>query len=155
MDAAEARTRFAGARVARLATADRSGQPHLVAICFAVDGDTVYTAIDQKPKATANLRRLRNLAANARVSALVDHYDDEDWTKLWWVRADGAGRLLEAGERERPLDLLLARYRQYRDDPPAGPVIAVAVERWVGWAASDGRAAEPGSGGPRGSKDRL
>ena len=148
MDAEEARARFAAARVARLATADRCGQPHLVAICFAVDGDTIYTAVDQKPKTTASLRRLRNLAANARVSALVDHYDDRDWTKLWWVRADGAGRLLGADERERALGVLLGRYRQYREDPPAGPVIAVAVERWVGWSASDGAAAERRTRGP-------
>ena len=140
MDAAEARDRFSAARVARLATADFSGQPHLVAICFAVDGETLYTAVDQKPKTTISLRRLKNLAMNSRCSILVDHYEDDKWDRLWWVRADGAGRALRAGETEhaQALELLLERYEQYRRDAPAGPVIAVDVERWVGWAASGG-----------------
>ena len=140
MDRAEARGRFAAARVARLATADFSGQPHLVAICFALDGDTLYTAVDQKPKTTMSLRRLKNLTMNSRCSMLVDHYEDDDWERLWWVRADGAGRELRADEPEweRALELLLERYERYRRDAPAGPVIAVDVERWVGWAAADG-----------------
>ena len=138
MQPSEARARFAAGRVARLATADFSGQPHLVAICFAVDGDTIYTAVDQKPKTTMALRRLRNLAMNSRASLLVDHYDDRDWSSLWWVRADGAGRELPADEaaRGRAIELLRDRYEQYRSEAPAGPVLAIDVERWVGWAAS-------------------
>ena len=136
----EARDRFAAARVARLATADFSGQPHLVVICFAVDGDTLYTAVDQKPKTTMSLRRLKNLAMNARCSLLVDHYEDDSWDALWWVRADGSGRELRAEEpqRERALELLCERYEQYRRDAPAGPVVAVDIERWTGWAANGG-----------------
>jgi PPOX class probable F420-dependent enzyme len=138
MEAGEARARFAAKRVARLATADFSGQPHLVAICFALAGDVAYTAIDHKPKATMNLRRLRNIMMNSRVSLLADHYEDDDWARLWWVRADGSARQLDAGEpeHERAVELLVERYRQYREQPPAGPVIAVDVERWVGWAAA-------------------
>lgn len=136
----EARSRFAAARVARLATADASGLPHVVPIVFAVAGDTVYSAVDDKPKRTTDLRRLANVAANPRVAVLVDHYEDADWTALWWVRADGAGRVLDAGaaEARRGVDLLVARYGQYRERPPHGSVLAVDVERWSGWSGREG-----------------
>ena len=102
MDAAEARRRFAAARVARLATADADGRPHLVPVVFAVDGDRVWSAVDDvKPKATMRLRRLRNIAANPAVALLADHYDDEDWTALWWARADGAAQLLDPADPAR------------------------------------------------------
>jgi PPOX class probable F420-dependent enzyme len=131
----EARARFAAARVARLATADAAGRPHLVPIVFAVAGDTVYSAVDHKPKRTTRLRRLANVAANPAAALLADHYD-EDWSALWWVRADGRGRVLEPGEPEaaRAVALLRERYRQYADAPPSGPVLAVDVERWSGWS---------------------
>ena len=137
MDADEARSRFSAARVARMATAAFSAQPHMVVICFALDGETLYTAIDHKPKSTARLRRLDNLSMNPRVSLLVDHYDDADWSALWWVRADGAARELEPDDplAERGVELLVDRYEQYRRQPPEGPVVAIDVERWVGWEA--------------------
>ena len=129
----DARARFAAARVARLATAGADGRPHLVPVCFAVDGDTVYSAVDElKPKATLRLRRLRNVAENPAVSLLVDHYSD-DWSELWWVRAEGRARVLEAAPDA--IALLASRYSQYRDAPPGGPVLAVDVERWAGWSA--------------------
>jgi PPOX class probable F420-dependent enzyme len=128
----EARARFARARVARLATVDESGAPHLVPIVFALDGDVLYTAVDAKPKTTTALRRLANIAQNPRVSVLVDHYED-DWTALWWVRADGTARVLDDAERARRL--LVARYDQYVEEPPAGPAIAVEITRWRGWQA--------------------
>jgi PPOX class probable F420-dependent enzyme len=137
VDSAEARARFAAARVARLATAGADRRPHLVPVVFALDGDTLYTAVDDvKPKATQRLRRLRNIAENPAVALLADHYDD-DWSALWWVRADGAARVVDPGEPEagRARALLAERYAQYRAAPPPGPVIAVAVERWTGWAA--------------------
>jgi PPOX class probable F420-dependent enzyme len=131
----DARARFAAARVARLATAGADGRPHLVPVCFAVDGDTVYSAVDEvKPKATLRLRRLRNVAENPAVSLLVDHYDD-DWSALWWVRADGRARVLS--DEPHAIALLAARYEQYRAQPPRGPVLAVDVERWAGWSASE------------------
>ena len=138
MTATEARERFATARVARLATVGAEGRPHLVPIVFALAGDTVYHAVDRKPKRTTALRRLANVAANPRASLLVDVYDDADWTRLWWVRADGAGRVLEPAceEARHAIALLARRYGQYRDAPPAGPVLAVDVERWSGWRAS-------------------
>lgn len=129
----QARERFAAARVARLATIDPSGRPHLVPIVFAVDGDTVYSAVDDKPKRTTQLRRLGNVRANPSVSVLVDHYD-EDWSKLWWVRADGTGRVLEAGtaEAEHAITLLAERYPQQR---AVGAVLAIDVARWSGWSS--------------------
>jgi PPOX class probable F420-dependent enzyme len=128
----DARARFAAARVARLATADAAGRPHLVPICFAVAGDTVYSAVDDvKPKATRRLRRLANVAANPAVALLADEYD-EDWSRLWWVRADGRGRVLD--DAPEAVALLVERYAQYRAAPPAGPVLAVDVERWSGWS---------------------
>jgi PPOX class probable F420-dependent enzyme len=136
----EARRLFTAARAARLATADASGRPHVVPIVFAVAGDTIYSAVDDKPKRTTALRRLANVAANPRVSLLVDQYDD-DWEALWWARADGSGRVLDPAESEarRAIELLTGRYRQYRDRPPSGPVLAVDVERWSGWSAREFR----------------
>jgi PPOX class probable F420-dependent enzyme len=135
VEAAEARQRLSGARVARLATAAAAGRPHLVPICFAVAGETIYSAVDHKPKRTTQLRRLRNVASNPRVAVLADHYEDDDWSALWWVRADGAGRILDASSTEagRAVELLSARYLPYRQSPPSGPVLAVDVERWSGW----------------------
>jgi PPOX class probable F420-dependent enzyme len=134
----EARRRFAAARVARLATAGASGRPHLVPVVFAAEGDTVFTAVDAKPKRTTALQRLANVRADPRVALLADHYDDADWTALWWVRADGSARVLggEEPEARRAIALLAGRYAQYRDAPPEGPVLAVAVQRWSGWRAS-------------------
>jgi PPOX class probable F420-dependent enzyme len=132
-----ARERFAAARVARLATADAAGRPHLVPMVFVLAGETIYSAVDAKPKRTDRLRRLANAAANPRVALLADHYDDADWTALWWVRADGVARVLAPEDEEavRAVDRLVARYAQYREARPHGPVLAVDVERWSGWSA--------------------
>jgi PPOX class probable F420-dependent enzyme len=138
MTATEARERFATARVARLATVGVDGAPHLVPIVFALDGDRIYHAVDRKPKRTTVLRRAANIAVNPRVAVLADEYDDADWSRLWWSRADGAARVLEPGcdESRAALQLLRDRYTPYRDEPPPGPVIAVDVERWTGWRAA-------------------
>lgn len=134
LSGAEARRRLAAARVARLATASANGRPHIVPVTFAADGDRIYTAVDHKPKSTANLRRLRNIAENPQVSVLADHYSD-DWDELWWARADGRAALLgdEAG-MAAPLALLTARYPQYRESRPSGPVIAITVDHWTAWS---------------------
>lgn len=134
-----ARERFASARVARLATVGPSGAPHLVPVVFALAGETVYSAVDRKPKRTLALRRLANVAADPRVCLLADHYA-EDWSALWWVRADGTARVLTAGEPEATtaLALLAGRYPQYIAQPPPGPVLAVDVSRWSEWSASGG-----------------
>jgi PPOX class probable F420-dependent enzyme len=124
---------FEAARVARLATVDEQGLPHLVPVVFAMRGDTVVFAVDHKPKRTTNLRRLRNIEATGRASLLVDHYD-EDWTQLWWVRADGTARVLHDDDRAEPVRWLVAKYDQYTDRPPAGPVVRIDVTTWRGWA---------------------
>ncbi len=128
--------RFGLARVARLATVTAAGHPHVVPVTFAIDAVRVFTAVDAKPKTTTDLQRLRNLRANPAVALLADHYDD-DWTALWWARADGIASIIDdplamAG----PIRQLAARYPQYVDRPPAGPVIAIRVARWSGWSAS-------------------
>lgn len=131
----ELRDRVTEARVARLATIDPEGRPHLVPVCFALDGDTVYSAVDQKPKRSRELQRLENIRANPPVALIVDHYD-EDWTQLWWVRLRGQAAVLEPGpEREHALALLADKYEQYRADPPRGDVLAVRVEEWRSWSA--------------------
>lgn len=134
MTATEARRRFAVARVARLATVGADSQPHIVPIVFALAGETIYSVVDAKPKRTSDLRRLRNVSSTPHVSALVDHYDDADWSALWWARADGAARVLELTEPEArdAVRLLAERYPQQR---AVGPVLAIDVERWSGWSA--------------------
>jgi PPOX class probable F420-dependent enzyme len=127
------RARLAAARVARLGTVTAEGRPHLVPCCFALEGDTAYSAVDAKPKTTVALRRLANLRAHAAASLLVDHYD-EDWSGLWWVRVDGAGRVVDHGpERDRALAALAAKYEQYRREPPPGPVVALDITTWRAW----------------------
>ena len=127
------RERVASARVARLATTTPAGRPHLVPVCFVLVGDTVYSAVDGKPKSTRALQRLANLRADPAAALLIDHYD-EDWTAVWWVRLDAAGRVLAAGaEEDRALAALRDKYEQYRRDPPAGPVIALDVVGWRAW----------------------
>ena len=122
--------------MARLATIDPDGRPHLVPIVFAVDGDTLYSAVDRKPKRSRTLRRIENARARPDVTVLVDHYDD-DWTKLWWIRMRGRARVLDDGaERERALELLALKYAQYRDAPPDGPVLAVDVDDVRAWSGS-------------------
>ncbi|SHE73650.1 PPOX class probable F420-dependent enzyme, Rv0121 family [Streptoalloteichus hindustanus] len=147
MDPALARARFATARVARLATVGADGAPHLVPVVFAVaendtdnagdTGDDVWTAIDAKPKDSPHPRRLRNIAQNNMVSLLVDHYE-EDWSQLWWVRADGEAEIVSGWpEAEDALLLLCAKYPQYQDNPPPGPVVRIHVHHWLGWSATE------------------
>ena len=119
--------RLTAARVARLATTDSDGRPHLVPIVFALDGDTLYSAVDRKPKGSMKLRRIENARARPDVTILVDRYED-DWARLWWIRLRGRARVLDQGEeRDRALALLQEKYPQYRTEPPNGPVLAVDV----------------------------
>ncbi|MER5406029.1 TIGR03668 family PPOX class F420-dependent oxidoreductase [Streptomyces sp. NPDC002769] len=140
LTAAEARERFAASRVARLATADTDGRPHLVPVVFVVTGDTVAMAVDHKPKRSTHLKRLSNILANPAVALLADHYQ-EDWDRLWWTRADGRAHVLPPAGRSadaaRYTELLTAKYPlQYTGRPPAGEVVEVRVTRWTGWRAS-------------------
>lgn len=122
--------------MARLATVRPQGGPHIVPVSFAVVADTVYTAVDHKPKRARNLQRLANIATHPEVCLLIDHYE-EQWTGLWWCRADGTARVLEPGAELRAAERALAgKYEQYRDRIPSGPWTAVDVTRWSGWSAS-------------------
>ncbi|WP_030910168.1 TIGR03668 family PPOX class F420-dependent oxidoreductase [Streptomyces sp. NRRL F-5126] len=149
----EARRRLGAARVLRLATVDAGGAPHQVPATFAFyGGGRLAIAVDHKPKRTSDLRRLRNIEAEPRVCVLADEYSD-DWTRLWWVRADGTARVLAAGavretgagrtgrdreaERTEAVDRLVAKYPQYAAHRPEGPVIVIDVERITGWAYAD------------------
>lgn len=137
LDAEQARRRLAAAPVVRLATVDERGRPHLVVTTFALAGDLIHMAVDHKPKRTRELKRLRNIAGNPWVSVLADHYED-DWRRLWWVRADGRARVTDDPEwLRRTADLLARRYPQYRERRPQGPAIVVEVRRWVGWIYGD------------------
>jgi PPOX class probable F420-dependent enzyme len=108
-----------------------------VPIVFAIDGDTLYSAVDRKPKRSTTLRRIENARARSDVTVLVDHYED-DWNRLWWIRLRGRARVLDEGdELERALRLLAEKYPQYRDEPPHAPVLAVDVTDVSGWSATD------------------
>jgi PPOX class probable F420-dependent enzyme len=136
VDEEEMRRRVATAKAGVLATAGPDGRPHVVPFVFALKGDTLYWAVDQKPKRTQELQRLRNIRSDPRVGVLVDTYDG-DWSALWWVRMDGTARVLDDGdERARAVNALRGKYPQYREQPLDGPVVAIDVERWVGWSAT-------------------
>jgi PPOX class probable F420-dependent enzyme len=128
--------RLTAARVASLATTDPDGRPHLVPIVFALEGETLYSAVDRKPKRSRTLRRIENARVRPDVTILVDHYEEE-WGRLWWIRLRGRARVLDEGEeRSRALALLVEKYPQYRAEPPDGPVLAVDVTEVRDWAAS-------------------
>lgn len=144
----------ADARVARLATVDADGRPHLVPVCFVLDsdglldsdagsdsgraaGDRVHIAVDHKPKRSTELRRTANLRATGHACLLIDHYD-EDWSRLWWVRLDGHGReISDPAEASQALDALAVKYPQYRDQRPDGPVLRIEIDNYRGWTATD------------------
>ena len=125
------------ARVAHLATADAAGAPHVVPICFALVGESLYVSIDEKPKHSApmRLRRVRNIEANPQVAVVADVYDDNDWTRLGFVLVRGRARILIDGdEHRRAIDSLRERYVQYRAMAlEERPVIAIDIERVTSW----------------------
>jgi PPOX class probable F420-dependent enzyme len=133
VDQPSARRLVADARVAVLTTVSAEGRPHVVPCCFVIESDTIYSAVDTKPKTTLALRRIENLRSNPFASLLVHAYT-EDWSELWWVRVDGTGRVVKAAdERLRALRLLAAKYPQYREVQPPGDVVALTIERWRSW----------------------
>ena len=134
MDELELRRRFASSPVARLATVRPDGRPHIVPVVFVLSGDVVFTAVDAKPKKSSRLQRLANIESEPRCSLLVDHYE-EDWSRLWWVRADGEAAVVEPAASVQGLTALVERHAQYRQQAPTGPLLAVRVTRWSGWSA--------------------
>lgn len=130
---------FAQSPVAMLATVGPDGAPHVVPVVFAVNTEreqpVIYTAVDAKRKSTKRLQRLTNIEANPRVSVLVDNYD-EDWTQLWWVRADGVAEIHHSGdEMASGYALLRRKYVQYQRLALDGPVVTITVARWSAWQA--------------------
>jgi len=129
--------RLGAARVGRFATVGSDGHPHVVPCCYALHGDTLYSAVDAKPKSSFMLRRISNIQQNPFVALLVDGYF-EDWSLLWWIRVDGTARVLVSGsEHDRAIDLLVDKYEQYRDQRPPGPVIAVDITGCRTWPSPD------------------
>lgn len=140
LSAQESRARFAAQPVARLATVSASGAPHLVPVTFAVLGDRIVFVVDDKPKSTTRLRRLENIAAQPAVCLLADVYD-QDWSRLWWARADGVASV--RGSDDVAVDALADRYPAYVRRRPRGPVVSIQVRAWSGWAAGDDGTAMP------------
>ena len=121
--------------MARLGTVTAEGRPHVVPCCFAVEGDVLYTGVDDvKAKRTTALRRLENIARHPEVTVLVDHYDD-DWSALWWIRLDGRATVVDAGSPDGDVgrELLAAKYEQYRATPIERAVVVVEIRRWRAW----------------------
>ena len=126
-------------RVARLATADANGAPHVVPVCYALVGDSLYVTIDEKPKSAGvrAMKRLRNIEENSSAAVVVDRYDDDDWSRLAWVMLRGRAEILDDGdEHDRAQAALRGRYPQYRAmrlEPL--PVIALRIDRVNAWSA--------------------
>ena len=133
MEEAEARRRFAAGRIARLATVDGSGRPRVVPCCFVLTGDVVYSAVDEKPKRSPELARLRDVVQNPNVTLVVDHYE-EDWDAVWWSRVRGLARMAADEEAAEGVRLLRVKYPQY-ESHQLGRVVAVDVTEVRGWAA--------------------
>lgn len=134
MNAARIEERLRAARVARLSTVGSAGAPTLVPFCFVLEDDHLYSAVDDKPKRTRRLQRMANVGRDPRVAVLVDHYE-EDWRRLWWVRIDGEARAVDSAEEEsHAIDLLAAKYPQYRARRPAGPVLRIDIVRRRAWS---------------------
>ena len=136
MDRETAYRRVNSAEVARLATINSDGTAHLVPIVFAIRNETLYTAVDAKPKRSRRLRRIENARVRPDVTVLADHYE-ADWSRLWWVRLEGRARVLDAGEEATlALRLLMERYEQYQREPPGLPVLAIDIREWRGWESA-------------------
>jgi len=141
VDRYDALQRLRSARVGRIATVTPENRPHVVPFVFALDVSSdhprAYWVVDRKPKRSEHLERLRNIEANPTVEFVVDGYD-EDWRSLWWVRASGTGRAVQADDEwSKALASLRSKYPQYEAQPPEGPVVAIDIERVSGWSASE------------------
>jgi len=134
VDEAEARRRFAAGRVARLATVARDGRPRVVPCCFVLAGDVVYSAVDEKPKDSPDLARLRDMAVHPDVTLVVDHYE-EDWVAVWWARVRGRARMVTGDEERAAIALLRGKYPQYQSHQLAR-VVAIDLTEVRGWQGS-------------------
>jgi PPOX class probable F420-dependent enzyme len=142
----EVLARLGSARVGRLATLTPEGKPHVVPFVFVIaergSAIRLYWMVDEKPKRSKELQRLRNIEHQPAVELVIDEYD-EDWAKLWWVRARGSARVVvEADERDAALGLLRAKYPQYESTSDPGLIVAIEVEAITGWEPKAGSARE-------------
>jgi len=136
MDRTEALALLAESRVGRLATIRPDGSPHIVPVTFALVDETVVTMVDHKPKTSTRLQRLANIEGEPRVTLLVDEWS-EDWLRLRWARCDGRAEVHDRGDLwESARDALVAKYHQYRDQPPSGPAIVITIDGVTGWASN-------------------
>jgi PPOX class probable F420-dependent enzyme len=126
------------ARVAHLGLLDDDGRPRVLPVTFAAVGGEIWSAVDDKPKRVPaeRLARLRWLRARPASALTVDRYD-EDWTRLAWVQLVGQTKVVDVAGHDRVLDALAARYSQYRQDAPRGPLLCLAPERIAYWRAAD------------------
>ena len=130
-------------RLAHLATADAGGAPYVVPVCFALLGERIYIAIDEKPKKSRDLRqlrRLRNILENPRIALVADVYDDSDWSRLGFVLVRGSARIVEGSEAEHPeaVRVLRDKYPQYRSMRlEERPLIAAHISAVTSWGRLD------------------
>ena len=135
------RDRIDAARSAHFATASAGAEPHLIPVVFALSGTAAYIAIDEKPKTTTRIRRLRNIEENPQAALLIDHYDD-DWSQLWWIMLRGRADILlpdtwDANEARDARSALRSRYPQYAAQALEDrPLIRLTIEKVTHWSAS-------------------
>jgi PPOX class probable F420-dependent enzyme len=130
-----ARELVATARVARLAYLDGDGRPRALPVTFAVAGDAIWSAIDEKPKRAAEPARVEYLRRRPEAALLVDEYDD-DWSRLLWVQLLGRVDVLPASSAPEAMAALAAKYEPYARRPPPGPLLRLTVERALSWRAA-------------------
>jgi len=131
---------LSAARVARLGTLGADDSIRLVPICFAIVDGWLISAVDHKPKRTGQLRRLDDIIASGTATVLIDHYDDEDWSNLWWVRIRGRATVHapDDQEAETAVAALVAKYAQYRNRPPSGAAYRIAIDEITSWRSTPG-----------------
>ncbi len=124
-------------RVGRLATADAQGKPHVIPFCFVYLEGCFYWVVDEKPKRSTRLKRLRNILENPRVALIFDEYSD-DWSRLAWVLVEGVAEVLtEGADYAKALAALRRKYPQYRSMALDGrPLIRIRPEQILSWAAT-------------------
>jgi PPOX class probable F420-dependent enzyme len=127
---------LAEARVAHLGLLDGDDRPRVLPVTFALAGGELWSAVDDKPKRVPGkeLARVRWLRRRPEAALTVDAYDD-DWSRLAWVQVLGSVEVMEAAEGPAGLEALIAKYPQYRERPPAGPLLRLAPERSLAWHA--------------------
>jgi PPOX class probable F420-dependent enzyme len=123
-------------RVGRLAFLDDWDRPRVLPITFAMLGDAVWSAIDQKPKRSAEPARVSYLRRRPDAALVVDSYD-EDWSRLRWVQIRGTVKVVQASAAPEAMAALAAKYEQYERHPPPGPLLRLGVDRVACWRADD------------------